>query len=383
MMFGYHLDEQLTLIQQTIRNFAEKEIVPNIMKWDEAQIFPREIFTKLGEQGFMGILVPEEYGGAGLGYIHYALVVEELAKYDPSISLSVAAHNGLCTNHINLFGNKEQKEKYLTKLAQGKFIGAWCLTEPTSGSDAGSLKSIARKENGKYIINGSKTFATHGSVGEVAVVFAKTNPDKGKKGISAFIVETNSPGYIVLKKENKLGCRASDTAQLSFENLEVSEENLLGKEDEGFINALQVLQGGRISIAAMALGLAEGAFEAALKYAKEREQFGKSISEFQGIQFKLADMKTMIEASRLLVYRAATLKDQGKDVSYEASLAKFYASEAAVKITDQALQIHGGYGFTKDFPAEKFYRDVKLTTIGEGTSEIQRLIISKSILSEL
>ncbi len=382
-MFGYHLDEQLTLIQQTIRNFAEKEIVPNIMKWDEAQIFPREVFTKLGEQGFMGILVPEEYGGAGLGYIHYALVVEELARYDPSISLSVAAHNGLCTNHINLFGNKEQKEKYLTKLAQGKFIGAWCLTEPTSGSDAGSLKSIARKENGKYIINGSKTFATHGSVGEVAVVFAKTNPDKGKKGISAFIVETNSPGYIVLKKENKLGCRASDTAQLSFENLEVSEENLLGKEDEGFINALQVLQGGRISIAAMALGLAEGAFEAALKYAKEREQFGKSISEFQGIQFKLADMKTMIEASRLLVYRAATLKDQGKDVSYEASLAKFYASEAAVKITDQALQIHGGYGFTKDFPAEKFYRDVKLTTIGEGTSEIQRLIISKSILSEL
>lgn len=382
-MFGYHLDEQLTLIQKTIRDFAEKEIIPNIMKWDESQIFPREIFAKLGEQGFMGILVPEEYGGAGLGYIHYALVVEELARYDPSISLSVAAHNGLCTNHINLFGNKDQKEKYLVKLAQGKFIGAWCLTEPTSGSDAGSLKSIARKENGKYIINGSKTFATHGSVGEIAVVFAKTNPEKGKKGISAFIVETNSSGYIVLKKENKLGCRASDTAQLSFENLEVAEENLLGKEDEGFINALQVLQGGRISIAAMALGLAEGAFEAALKYAKEREQFGKSISEFQGIQFKLADMKTMIEASRQLVYRAAALKDQGKDVSYEASLAKLYASEAAVKITDQALQIHGGYGFTKDFPVEKFYRDVKLTTIGEGTSEIQRLIIAKSILSEL
>jgi alkylation response protein AidB-like acyl-CoA dehydrogenase len=382
-MFGYHLDEQLTLIQQSIREFAENEILPNVMKWDEAQIFPRDVFTKLGEQGFMGILVPEEYGGAGLGYIHYALVVEELARYDPSISLSVAAHNGLCTNHINLFGNKEQKEKYLVNLAQGKFIGAWCLTEPTSGSDAGSLKSTARKENGKYIINGSKTFATHGSVGEVAVVFAKTNPEKGKKGISAFIVETNSPGYIVLKKENKLGCRASDTAQLSFENLEVPEENLLGNEDEGFINALQVLQGGRISIAAMALGLAEGAYEAALKYSKEREQFGKPISDFQAIQFKLADMKTMIEAARLLVYRAATLKDQGKDVSYEASLAKLYASEAAVKITEQALQIHGGYGFTKDFPVEKFYRDVKLTTIGEGTSEIQRLIIAKSILSEL
>jgi len=382
-MFGYHLDEQLTLIQQSIREFAENEILPNVMKWDEAQIFPRDVFTKLGEQGFMGILVPEEYGGAGLGYIHYALVVEELARYDPSISLSVAAHNGLCTNHINLFGNKEQKEKYLVNLAQGKFVGAWCLTEPTSGSDAGSLKSTARKENGKYIINGSKTFATHGSVGEVAVVFAKTNPEKGKKGISAFIVETNSPGYIVLKKENKLGCRASDTAQLSFENLEVPEENLLGNEDEGFINALQVLQGGRISIAAMALGLAEGAYEAALKYSKEREQFGKPISDFQAIQFKLADMKTMIEAARLLVYRAATLKDQGKDVSYEASLAKLYASEAAVKITEQALQIHGGYGFTKDFPVEKFYRDVKLTTIGEGTSEIQRLIIAKSILSEL
>ncbi len=381
-MFGYELDDQLKLIQQTIREFAENEIVPNIMKWDEEQIFPREVFTKLGEQGFMGILVPEEFGGAGLGYTHYALVVEELARYDPSISLSVAAHNGLCTNHINLFANKEQKEKYLINLAQDRYIGAWCLTEPTSGSDAGSLKSLARKENGKYIINGSKTFATHGSVGEVAVVFAKTNPDKGKKGISAFIVETNSPGYIVLKKENKLGCRASDTAQLSFENLEVPEENLLGNEDEGFINALQVLQGGRISIAAMALGLAEGAFEAALKYSKEREQFGKPISEFQGIQFKLADMKTMIEAARLLVYKAAYLKDQNKDVSYEASLAKLYASEVAVKITEQAIQIHGGYGFTKDFSVEKFYRDVKLTTIGEGTSEIQRLIIARTLINQ-
>lgn len=382
-MFGYELDEQLTLIQNTIRDFTEKEIKPIIMKYDESQEFPREIFKKLGEQGFMGILVPEEYGGAGLGYVHYALVVEELAKVDPSISLSVAAHNGLCTNHINLFANKEQKEKYLTKLAQGEFIGAWCLTEPTSGSDAGSLKTTAKKENGKYIINGSKTFATHGSVGEVAVILARTNVELGKKGISAFIVETKSPGYIVLKKENKLGCRASDTAQLSFENLEVPEENLLGKENEGFINALQVLQGGRISIAAMALGLAEGAFEASIKYSKERYQFGKPISEFQGIQFKLAEMKTMIEAARLLTYRAAYLKDQGKDVSYEASLAKLYASESAVKITSEAIQIHGGYGFTKDFSVEKFYRDVKLTTIGEGTSEIQKLIITKSILNQL
>lgn len=381
-MFGYNLDDQLKLIQTTIREFAESEIVPNIMKWDEEQIFPRDIFSKLGDQGFMGILVPEEYGGAGLGYIHYALIVEELARYDPSIALSLAAHNGLCTNHINIFANKEQKEKYLINLAQGKWIGAWCLTEPSSGSDASALKSIAKKENGKYIINGSKTFATHGSIGEVAVVFAKTNPDKGKYGISAFIVETNSQGYIVLKKENKLGTRASDTAQLSFENLEVPEKNLLGNENEGFINALQILPGGRISIAAMALGLAEGAFEAALKYSREREQFGKTISEFQGIQFKLADMKTMIEASRLLVYRAAYLKDQGKDVAYEASVAKYYASEAAVKITEQAIQIHGGYGFTKDFPVEKFYRDVKLSTIGEGTSEIQKLIIAKSILNQ-
>lgn len=382
-MFGYELNEQLTLIQNTIRDFAEKEIKPRIMEYDESQEFPREIFKKLGEQGFMGILVPEEYGGAGLSYVHYALVVEELAKVDPSISLSVAAHNGLCTNHINLFANKEQKEKYLTKLAQGEFIGVWCLSEPNSGSDAGSLKTTAKKENGKYIINGSKTFATHGTVGEVAVVLARTNAELGKKGISAFIVETKSPGYIVLKKENKLGCRASDTAQLSFENLVVPEENLLGKENEGFINALQVLQGGRISIAAMALGLAEGAFEASLKYSKERYQFGKPISEFQGIQFKLAEMKTMIEAARLLTYRAAYLKDQGKDVSYEASLAKLYASESAVKITSEAIQIHGGYGFTKDFSVEKFYRDVKLTTIGEGTSEIQKLIIAKSILNQL
>ncbi len=381
-MYGYNLDDQLKLIQTTIREFAESEIVPNIMKWDEEQIFPRDIFSKLGEQGFMGILVPEEYGGAGLGYIHYALIVEELARYDPSIALSLAAHNGLCTNHINIFANKEQKEKYLINLAQGKWIGAWCLTEPSSGSDAGALKSIAKKENGKYIINGSKTFATHGSIGEIAVVFAKTNPDKGKYGISAFIVETNSPGYIVLKKENKLGTRASDTAQLSFENLEVPEENLLGNENEGFMNALKILIGGRISIAAMALGLAEGAFEAALKYSREREQFGRPISEFQGIQFKLADMKTMIEAARLLVYRAAYLKDEGKDVAYEASVAKYYASEAAVRITEQAIQIHGGYGFTKDFPVEKFYRDVKLTTIGEGTSEIQKLIIAKSILNQ-
>ncbi len=382
-MYGFELDDQLKLIRNTIQEFAEKEIEPIIMQYDETQDFPRHIFEKLGEQGFMGILVPEEYGGAGLGYTHFALIVEELARYDPSISLSVAAHNGLCTNHINTFGNKEQKEKYLFNLATGKHIGSWCLTEPVSGSDASGLQSIARLNGDKYIINGTKTFATHGSVAEVAVVFAKTTPENGRKGISAFIVETNSPGYIVLKKENKLGCRASDTAQLAFDNLEVPKENILGKEGEGFINALQILPGGRISIGAMALGIAEGAYELALKYAKERYQFGQPISEFQAIQFKLADMKTMIEAARLLVYRAAFLKDKGEDVTYEASLAKLYASEAAVKITDQAIQIHGGYGFIKDFKVEKFYRDVKVTTIGEGTSEIQKLIIAKSIFKKL
>lgn len=382
-MFEFKLNDQQLLIQQTIRDFAENEIRPVVMKYDESQEFPTEIFKKLGEMGFMGILVPEEYGGGGLGYIEYALIVEELAKVDPSVSLSLAAHNGLCTNHVLLFGNEFQKKKYLPDLAAGKKIGTWCLTESVSGSDAGSLLTTAEKKGDKYYINGSKTFATHGTIGETSVIFAKTDKEKTKKNISAFIAEKKYPGYIIGKKENKLGCRASDTAQLSFENLEVPEENLIGEEGEGFHNALTILEGGRISIAAMALGIAEGAYEASVKYSKERVQFKKKLSEFQATQFKLADMKTAIEASRLLVYRAAWLKDKGESINLAASQAKLLASEAAVKITEQAIQIHGGYGFTKEFPVEKFYRDVKLTTIGEGTSEIQRIVISRSILESL
>jgi alkylation response protein AidB-like acyl-CoA dehydrogenase len=353
------------------------------MKYDESQEFPLDIFKKLGEMGFMGILVPEKYGGSGLGYIEYALIVEELAKVDPSVALSLAAHNGLCINHILLFGNESQKKKYLPDLSAGKKVGTWCLTESVSGSDARSLLTFAEKKNDKYIINGSKTFVTHGTVGETAVIMAKTDRGKTKKDISAFIAEKNFPGYIIGKKENKLGCRSSDTAQISFENLELPAENLLGEEGEGFHNALTVLEGGRISIAAMALGIAEGAYEASVKYAKQRVQFTKTLSEFQAIQFKLADMKTAIEASRLLVLKSAWLKDQGEPINLAASQAKLFASEAAVKITEQAIQIHGGYGFTKDFPVEKFYRDVKLTTIGEGTSEIQRIVISRSILESL
>lgn len=382
-MFEFTLSDQQLLIQQTIRDFAENEIRPVVMKYDESQEFPMEIFKKLGEMGFMGILVPEEYGGSGLGYIEYALIVEELSKVDPSVSLSLAAHNGLCTNHILLFGNESQKKKYLPDLAAGKKIGTWCLTESVSGSDARSLLTTAEKKGGKYYINGSKTFATHGTVGETAVIMAKTDKEKTKKNISAFIAEKNYPGYIIGKKENKLGCRASDTAQLSFEDLEVPAENLLGEEGEGFHNALTILEGGRISIAAMALGISEGAYEASVKYSKERVQFKKTLSEFQATQFKLADMKTAIEASRLLVFRSAWLKDQGQSINLAASQAKLFASEAAVKITEQAIQIHGGYGFIKEFPVEKFYRDVKLTTIGEGTSEIQRMVISRSILESL
>jgi alkylation response protein AidB-like acyl-CoA dehydrogenase len=382
-VFESKLNDQQLLIRQTIRDFAENEIRHVVMKYDESQEFPLDIFKKLGEMGFMGILVPEKYGGSGLGYIEYALIVEELAKVDPSIALSLAAHNGLCINHILLFGNESQKKKYLPDLSAGKKVGTWCLTESVSGSDARSLLTFAEKKNDKYIINGSKTFVTHGTVGETAVIMAKTDRGKTKKDISAFIAEKNFPGYIIGKKENKLGCRSSDTAQISFENLELPAENLLGEEGEGFHNALTVLEGGRISIAAMALGIAEGAYEASVKYAKQRVQFTKTLSEFQAIQFKLADMKTAIEASRLLVLKSAWLKDQGEPINLAASQAKLFASEAAVKITEQAIQIHGGYGFTKDFPVEKFYRDVKLTTIGEGTSEIQRIVISRSILESL
>ncbi len=378
--FLLELTENQIMIRDTIRDFAEKNIRPVIMEYDESQKFPMEIMHQLGELGFMGILVTEEYGGAGLGYIEYALIIEELAKVDPSVALSVAAHNGLCTNHINLFGNEEQKRKYLPDLASGKKIGAWGLTEAASGSDAAGLKSYAVKEGNQWILNGSKQFTTHGTVGETYVVMAITNKEAGKKGISAFILEKGFEGLIIGKKENKLGMRASDTTQLAFENCKVPEANLLGQEGMGFINSMQVLEGGRISIAALSVGLAQGCLDAALKYTNERKQFGKFLSEFQATQFKLAEMHTNIEAARMLTYRAAWMKDNGIPDTKEAAEAKLFASEIAEKAASEAVQMFGGYGYIKEYPVEKFYRDVKLLTIGEGTSEIQRIVIAKDLL---
>ncbi len=374
------LTENQIIIRDTIRDFTEKNIRPVVMKYDESQEFPMEIMKQLGELGFLGILVPEELGGAGLGYVEYALIIEEISKVDPSIGLSVAAHNGLCTNHINLFGSPEQKKKYLPDLAGGKKIGAWGLTEAVSGSDAAGLKSFAVKEGNYWVLNGSKQFTTHGSVSETYVVMAITNKETDKKGISAFILEKGMEGLIIGKKENKLGMRASDTTQLAFENCKVPAENLLGEEGMGFINSMMVLEGGRISIAANSMGLAQGALEAALKYSKERKQFGKHLADFQAIQFKLAEMQTNIDAARLLTYRAAWMKDNGIPNTKEAAQAKLFASEIAEKTASEAVQILGGYGFIKDYPVEKFYRDVKLLTIGEGTSEIQRIVIARDLL---
>ena len=378
--FLIELSENQILIRDTIKDFAENKIRPRIMEWDEAQEFPVEIFRELGELGFMGIIFPEEYGGAGLGYEEFVIVVEELGRVDPSISLSLAAHNGLCTNHIFRFGSEEQKRKYLPDLVSGKKIGAWGLTEPSSGSDAGSLKSTAVKKRNKYILNGSKAFTTHGASGETLVVMAITNKEAGSKGISAFILEKGMPGLSVGKKENKLGMRASETVQLAFDNCEVPEENLLGEDGMGFINAMQILEGGRISIAALSVGLAMGCLDHALKYSQERYQFGKPLSAFQATQFKLADMKTNIEAAHMLTMRAAQMKDKGLPNKKEAAMAKLFASEIAEKASSEAVQIFGGYGFVKDYPVEKFYRDVKLCTIGEGTSEIQRIVIAKELL---
>ncbi|HSL88539.1 MAG TPA: acyl-CoA dehydrogenase [Ignavibacteriaceae bacterium] len=380
--FITELNENQIIIRDTIRDFAEKNIRPVIMDYDESQKFPLEIMRQLGELGFMGILIPEQYGGADLGYIEYAMIVEELAKVDPSVSLSVAAHNGLCTNHINLFGNEEQKKKYLPDLASGKKIGAWGLTEAASGSDAAGLKSTAVKNGDHYILNGSKQFTTHGTVGETYVIMAITDKTSGKKGISAFILEKGMDGLIIGKKENKLGMRASDTTQLAFENCKVPAENLLGEEGMGFINSMQVLEGGRISIAALSVGLAQGCLDASLKYSQERKQFGKHIFNFQAIQFKLADMQTSIEAARMLTYRAAWMKDKKLPNTREAAEAKLFASEIAEKAANEAIQIFGGYGFIKEYPVEKFYRDVKLLTIGEGTSEIQRIVIARDLLKE-
>lgn len=374
------LTENQIIIRNTIREFAEKNIRPVIMDYDELQKFPMEIMKQLGELGFLGILVPEEYGGAGLGYIDYAIIIEELSRVDPSIGLSVAAHNGLCTNHINRFGNEAQKKKYLPDLASGKKIGAWGLTESFSGSDAAGLKSFAVKEGNFWILNGSKQFTTHGTVGETYVVMAITNKDAGKKGISAFILEKGMEGLIIGKKENKLGMRASDTTQLAFENCKVPIENLCGEEGMGFINSMQILEGGRISIAACSVGLAQGCLDASLKYSQERKQFGKALSDFQATQFKLAEMATNIEAARMLTYRAAVMKDAGIPNTKEAAEAKLFASEIAEKASSEAVQIFGGYGFIKEYPVEKFYRDVKLLTIGEGTSEIQRIVIARDLL---
>ncbi len=376
------LNEDQVAIRDTIRDFANTRIKPVIMELDEKQIFPLDIMKELGELGFLGILVPEEYGGSGLGYKEYSLIVEEIAKVDPSIALSVAAHNGLCTNHIYMFGNEEQRKKYLPDLTSGKKIGAWGLTEPGSGSDAAGMSTTAELQGDYYVLNGTKSFITHGGVGETAVVMAITDKEKGSHGISAFILEKGMEGFSVGKKENKLGMRASETTQLIFENCKVPKENLLGNEGEGFKQALKILEGGRISIAALSCGLAAGCLEQSIKYAKERKQFGKALTEFQSILFKLADMATELEAARLLTFQAAWQKDSGKFNLKSAAMAKLFASEIATKAANEAVQIFGGYGFVKDYPVEKFYRDVKLLTIGEGTSEVQKIVIGREIIKE-
>jgi alkylation response protein AidB-like acyl-CoA dehydrogenase len=365
-----------------VREFAEGEIAPHVMEWDEAQHFPTELQPKLAELGLLGILFPEEYGGAGLGYVEYATAIEELSRVDGSVGISVAAHNSLCSNHIYQYGNEAQKQKYLAPLARGEHLGAWGLTEPGAGSDASGTRTTAVKKDGGWVINGSKNFITHAIHGDTCVAFASTDRAKHSKGITAFIFEKGMPGFAPSKKENKLGLRASETASVVFEDCFVSDENRLGEEGNGFVNAMQILDGGRISIAALAVGIAQGAFESAVRYSGERQQFGKPINEFQAIQFKLADMATQIEAARLLMYRAAAMKDNGKKTTRESSMAKLFASEMSVRVCEEAIQIHGGYGYTKDYPAEKFWRDSKLCTIGEGTSEIQRIIIAREILRQ-
>ena len=370
------------MIAQMVRDFAEKEVRPNIMKWDESQEFPVPVFKKLGELGLMGVLVPEEYGGSGLGYFEYVTAIVELSKVCGSIGLSMAAHNSLCTGHILQFGSEEQKKKYLPKLATGEFIGAWGLTETNTGSDAGGMHTTAVRDGDHYVLNGSKNFITHAISGDVAVVIARTGEKGDNHGMTAFIVEKGTPGFNSGKKEDKLGMRASETAELIFEDCRVPVENVMGKEGDGFVQALKVLDGGRISIAALSVGIAKGAYECALKYSKEREQFGQPISNFQAIAFKLADMATEIDAAELLTYQAADKKNKGLRMTKEGAFAKYYASEVSVRCGNEAVQIFGGYGYTKEFPAEKFYRDAKLCTIGEGTSEIQKLVISRQILSE-
>src|SRR5271155_2686584 len=375
-------DEQQQL-RRTVREFAEGEILPHVMEWDEVSKFPSELIPKLAEMGFLGVIFPEKYGGAGMGYAEYAIIIEELSRVDGSIGIIVAAHNSLCTNHIYKFGTEEQKKKYVTGLAQGKKLGCWSLTEPEAGSDAGGTRTTAKKAGDSWIINGAKTFTTNGHYADYCVAMAVTDASKKSHGISAFIIEKGTPGFRPGKKENKLGLRASDTSEVIFTDCRVPAENLLGPEGEGFTGSLKILDGGRISIAALALGMAQGALDAAIKYAKQRKQFGQAISEFQAIQFKLADMATEVEAARLLVYQAAFLADRGAGrFTRESSMAKLFASEVAVRVANECVQIHGGYGFIKDYPAEKFYRDVKLCTIGEGTSEIQKLVIARQLLGK-
>jgi alkylation response protein AidB-like acyl-CoA dehydrogenase len=377
----FRLTDEQELLRRSVREFAETEIRPHVMEWDENQLFPKELIPKLAALGLMGIQFPEEFGGAAMSSVDYCIAIEELARVDPSVCLSVAAHNGLGAAHISMFGTDEQKRKYLTPLAQGERLAAWGLTEASSGSDAGAMRTTAVREGDGWVINGTKQFITHGKLGDLIVVMAITNRAKGSRGISAFVVERGTAGFRAGKKEDKLGMRASETSEVIFESCRVPPAQLLGLEGQGFVNALQVLDAGRIGIAALAVGLAQGAYEAALRYAFERKQFGQPIGAFQAIRAKLVDAAMRIEAARLLTYRAAAMKDQGKRTTLEAAMAKLYSSEIAVRVAEEGVQIHGGYGFVKDYPAEKYFRDVKLTTIGEGTSEIQRLVIARQLLA--
>ena len=377
---NFQATENQLLIRQTCRDFAEKNIRPHVMEWDESQTFPTQVFKQMGELGLMGVLVPQEFGGSGMGYFEYMEAIVEIAKVCGSVGLSLAAHNSLCTGHIMMFGNQEQKSKWLPKLASGEWIGAWGLTEANTGSDALRMQVTAKKVGDEWILNGAKNWITHGATGDIAVVLARTGDLLDSKGITAFVVERGTPGFKAGKKENKLGMRASETAEMIFEDCHIPAANMLGQEGEGFIQAMKILDGGRISIASLSLGIAKGAYEAALKYAQERQQFGQPIAQFQAIGFKLADMATQIEAAELLILEACHLKNTGQNVNKVSAMAKYYASEVSVKVATEAVQIFGGYGYTKDFPVEKYYRDSKLCTIGEGTSEIQKLVISRAIL---
>jgi len=378
----FQLTEEQQQMKMSVREFAESEIAPHVSEWDETQHFPIELKPKLAELGLMGVIFPEQYGGAGLGYVEYATIIEELSRVDGSVGISVAAHTSLCANHIFQYGSDAQKQKYLVPLATGEQLGAWGLTEPGAGSDASGTRTTAAKKDGGWVINGAKNFITHAIHADTCVAFASSDRSKRSKGITGFIFEKDMPGFSPSKKENKLGLRASETASVIFEDCFVPDENRLGGEGMGFVNAMEILDGGRISIAALAVGIAQGAYESALRYSGERQQFGKPIREFQAIQFKLADMATQIDAARLLMYRAASMKDNGKRTTKESSMAKLFASEVSVRVCEEAVQIHGGYGYTKDYPAEKYWRDSKLCTIGEGTSEIQRMIIAREILKQ-